>query len=107
MSSSASSSGEEGDMTEDSWSESDDELEGGAKSLSAWSSSVEEISLNPESCGESFGSAYSVVLGGAFFDFLRVRSADGVSFFCDRPRIFDGIAEDLVAERLGLAFNLF
>ena len=101
ISSSASSSGEDGDIIEDSWLESDDEFEGGEKSLDACSLSVEATSLNPESCGESFG---SVLLGGGFFDCLGVQGADGVAFL-GGVRTLDGAAEAFVAERFGLAFN--
>lgn len=105
MISSASSSGEDGDIIEDSWGESDDEFEGGEKSLDACSSSVEATSLNPESCGESFGSAHLVLLGGGFFDCLGVQGADGVAFLGGGVRTLDGAAEAFVAERFGLAFN--
>lgn len=107
MSSSTSSSGEDGDMTEDSCSESDEELEGGVKSLSTCSSSVEATSLNPESCGEGLGSAYLELFRGAFFDTPGVRGADGAAFFREGVRTLDGVAEALVAVRLGLLFISF
>lgn len=107
LSSSASSSGEDKYMIEDAWGESDDELEGGVKSLCTCSSSVEAISLNPESCGESFGSAHLAILGTELFDCLGVRGVDKVAFFCEGDRMLDGVAEAFVTERFGLAFNSF